>query len=122
MSEEENQLSAEDSEKGLQNMVKQGAFAQVKNTFTESVFLVGFALFLGAPNTVIGILAAIPSITQLLQIPAVLLIDKFKNRRQLNFITQLGNRFGKLTSCHNFNITSADGTPTTACCFSKAMA
>ncbi len=96
MSDTEEELTAEESEVALQNMVKQGAFAQLKNSLTESVFLVGFAIALQAPNVVIGILAAIPFITQLLQIPAVILISKFKSRRKLNILTQLGNRLGVL--------------------------
>jgi len=89
-------LSAEDTEKALSKMVKQGVTVQVKTTFTESVFLVGFALLLQAPNTVIGILAAIPAVTQLLQIPSIYLIEKYRNRRRLNSYTQLGNRIGIL--------------------------
>ena len=77
-------------------MVRQGVTVQVKLTFTEGIFLVGFALLLGAPNTVIGVLAAIPSIAQLLQIPAVYLIGKVGSRRRLNFLTQLGNRLAIL--------------------------
>ncbi len=77
--------------------MKQGITVQVKLTFTESIFLVGFALLLGAPNTVIGILAAIPSMAQLLQIPAVYLITKVGSRRRLNLITQIGNRLAILT-------------------------
>jgi len=92
----ESELTAEETNRALRNMVKQGTTVQVKNTLTESVFLVAFAILLGAPNTVIGILAAIPSVTQLLQLPAVILIEKYKNRRRLNFITQLGNRIGVL--------------------------
>ena len=76
--------------------MRQGITVQVKLTFTEGIFLVGFALLLGAPNTVIGVLAAIPSIAQLLQIPAVYLITKVGSRRRLNFITQLGNRLAIL--------------------------
>jgi MFS family permease len=89
-------LTAEETEKALSKMVKQGITVQVKTTLTESVFLVGFALLLQAPNTIIGILAAIPSVTQLLQIPSILLIEKYRNRRHLNFLTQLGNRLGIL--------------------------
>ena len=89
-------LTAEETDRALSKMVKQGVTAQVKVTLTESVFLVGFALLLHAPNTVIGILAAIPSITQLFQIPSVVLIEKYRNRRRLNIYTQLGNRFGIL--------------------------
>jgi MFS family permease len=92
----ETELTPEETEKALRNMVKQGTAAQIRVTFTESVFLVAFALLLGAPNTVIGILAAIPAVTQFLQMPAVILIEKYKNRRRFNIITQLGNRFGIL--------------------------
>jgi MFS family permease len=90
------ELTPEQTEQALNKMVKQGVTVQVKTTLTESVFLIGFALLLGAPNTVIGILAAIPFATQFLQIPAVILIEKYKNRRKLNFVTQLGNRIGIL--------------------------
>ena len=89
-------LTEEETETALNKMVKQGIAVQVKTTLTESVFLVGFALLFQAPNTVIGILAAIPSITQLLQIPSIILIEKYRNRRRLNFFTQLGNRLGIL--------------------------
>jgi MFS family permease len=89
-------LTSEETEKALDKMVKQGVTVQVKTTFTESVFLVGFALLLQAPNTVIGILAAIPSVTQLLQIPSIFLLEKYRNRRKLNTYTQLGNRLGIL--------------------------
>ncbi|MFX1368184.1 MAG: MFS transporter [Promethearchaeota archaeon] len=92
----ETDLTPEETERALSKMIKQGAAAQIRLTLTESVFLVAFALLLGAPNTVIGILAAIPSATQLLQMPAVILVEKYRNRRRLNFLTQLGNRFGVL--------------------------
>ncbi|MFW9842959.1 MAG: MFS transporter [Candidatus Thorarchaeota archaeon] len=89
-------LTSEETENALNRMIKQGVAVQIKTTLTESVFLVGFALLLQAPNTIIGILAAIPSVTQLLQIPSIVLIEKYRNRRRLNFFTQLGNRFGIL--------------------------
>ena len=40
-------------------------------TFTGSVFLVVYALKLGASNVTIGLLAAIPLLTQLIQIPSI---------------------------------------------------
>lgn len=94
--EPEHVLTSEETDKALSKMVKQGVAVQVKTTFTESVFLVGFALLLNAPNTVIGILAAIPSVTQLLQIPSIFLLEKYRKRRILNSYTQLGNRLGIL--------------------------
>ncbi|MFX0044304.1 MAG: MFS transporter [Candidatus Hermodarchaeota archaeon] len=92
----ETELTTEETDRALSNMVKQGTAVQIKNTLTESVFLVAFAILLGAPNTVIGILAAIPPLTQFLQLPAVILVEKYKNRRRLNFLTQFGNRIGVL--------------------------
>ncbi|MFW9800096.1 MAG: MFS transporter [Candidatus Thorarchaeota archaeon] len=89
-------LTPDETQKALSNMIKQGVSVQVKLTLTESIFLVGFALMLGASNTVIGILAAIPSFAQLLQIPSVYLIKKIGSRRKLNFTTQLGNRLAIL--------------------------
>lgn len=92
MSDDESVLTDEQIEHGLQMMTWQGITSQVRITLTESVFLVGFALALKAPNTLIGVLAAIPFITQLLQIPSVYLIHKAGKRKRFNIVTQLGNR------------------------------
>ncbi len=89
-------LTEEETRRALNQMVKQGIAAQVRLTLTESVFLVAFALLLGASNTVIGVLAAVPAITQLLQIPAVYILDKIGVRKKINLLTQLGNRVGVL--------------------------
>ena len=60
MNSEDGMLTDEQIEHGLQMMTWLGIATQVRLTLTESVFLVGFALALGAPNTLIGVLAAIP--------------------------------------------------------------
>ena len=93
MSSEDGVLTEEQIEHGLQMMTWQGITSQVRITLTESVFLVGFALVLNAPNTLIGILASIPFIAQLLQIPSVYLIHKAGKRKNFNIVTQIGNRF-----------------------------
>lgn len=93
MNPDDDMLTDEQIEHGLQMMTWQGISTQVRLTLTESVFLVGFALALGAPNTLIGILAAIPFIAQLLQIPSVYLIHRAGKRKKYNIITQIGNRF-----------------------------
>ena len=92
MDSEDGMLTDEQVEHGLQMMTWQGIATQVRLTLTESVFLVGFALALGAPNTLIGVLAAIPFIAQLLQIPSVYLIHKAGKRKRFNLTTQIGNR------------------------------
>lgn len=52
-------------------------------TLTGGIFLVAFALALGASNTVIGLLAAIPPLAELIQIPSIWLVDRLQNRRAL---------------------------------------
>jgi hypothetical protein len=54
---------------------------EAMGALTTGVFLVGFAVALGASNFAIGVLAAIPFLAQLLQIPAVVLIERWRPRR-----------------------------------------
>ena len=48
-------------------------------TITGGVFLVTFALKMVASNLVIGLLAAIPPLAQLIQIPSVYLVEKYRS-------------------------------------------
>lgn len=54
---------------------------EAMGALTTGVFLVGFAVALGASNFAIGVLAAVPFLAQLLQIPAVVLIERWRSRR-----------------------------------------
>ncbi|NQW19706.1 MAG: MFS transporter [Chloroflexi bacterium] len=58
-------------------------------SITTSGFLAAYALILGASNFQIGLLASIPFITQPLQIPAILLIEKVGNRKFIALVTWL---------------------------------
>ncbi len=55
--------------------------SEAMGTLTSGVFLAGLAVALDASNFMIGVLAAIPFFVQLLQLPAVLLVEKFGHRR-----------------------------------------
>jgi MFS family permease len=57
--------------------------SEAMGTLTTGVFLVGFAVALGASNAAIGVLAAVPFFVQLLQIPAVLLVERLRARRDI---------------------------------------
>ena len=57
--------------------------SEAMGTLTTGVFLVGFAVALGADNFAIGVLAAVPFFAQLLQIPAVLLVERWRVRRDI---------------------------------------
>jgi MFS family permease len=57
---------------------------EAMGALTTGVFLVGFAVAIGASNFAIGVLAAIPFLAQLLQIPAVALVERWRSRRGIS--------------------------------------
>lgn len=60
-----------------------GLASEAMGTLTTGVFLAGFAVQLGANNFAIGILAAVPFLVQLLQFPAVVLVEHWRDRRSI---------------------------------------
>jgi len=77
-------LTEEEVDQGLRWVTKDGLASQAMVTLTGGVFLVGFALKLGAPNYVIGLLAALPPLADLLQLPAILLVERVRNRKLIS--------------------------------------
>jgi MFS family permease len=57
--------------------------SEAMGTLSTGVFLAGFAVALGADNLAIGVLAAVPFSVQLLQIPATLLVERLRARRDI---------------------------------------
>jgi hypothetical protein len=57
--------------------------SEAMGTLTTGVFLAGFSVALGADNLAIGFLAAVPFFVQLLQIPATLLVERLRVRRDI---------------------------------------
>src|SRR5271165_6655770 len=77
-------LDADLGERRALRLVLYDALAsEAMGTLTTGVFLAGFAVELGAPNLAIGVLAAVPFFVQLLQIPAVLLVERLRARRDI---------------------------------------
>lgn len=68
-------------ERGLRRLMLDASFATIVGTLNSGVVLVAYALYLGATPGVIGLLAAVPFLTQLLQAPAVLLLERIRRRR-----------------------------------------
>jgi len=85
-------LTAEEVEHGLKLVVRDGLATQAMVTLTGGIFLVAFALQLGASNTVIGLLAAIPPLAELLQIPAIYIVDRIRIRRLVVVTASLAAR------------------------------
>jgi MFS family permease len=76
-------LTEDEIESGLRKVIKDGLAAQTMVTLTGGVFIVAFALLLGASNLIIGLVAAIPPLAQLMQIPAIYLVEKYRTRRMI---------------------------------------
>ena len=83
------------SDQRLLRLILYDALAsEAMGTLTTGVFLVGFAVALGAGNFAIGVLAAVPFCVQLLQIPGVLLVERFRGRRAISvWSTSFGRTF-----------------------------
>jgi hypothetical protein len=82
-------LTEEEIQKGLRSVIRDGLTTQTMVTLTGGVFLIGFARKLGASNLMIGLLAAIPPLAQLIQIPSIYLVEKYRLDEQLQCMQQL---------------------------------
>jgi len=76
-------ITPQDLEQGKRALVKDGAWANLVGGLYGGVILVGFALELGATPWHIGLLAALPFLAQLVQLPAISLIERFRQRRKI---------------------------------------
>jgi len=76
-------LTEQELRRGLRQVIKDGMASQAMATLTGGAFLTALALRLGANNAIIGLLAAIPFIAQLTQIPALFLVEWYRRRRTI---------------------------------------
>ena len=83
----EENLTDQQIKAGLKNIIGDGIASQAMGILTGGVFLTAFAIKLGASNMVIGLLAAIGPLSQLIQLPSVVLIEKIRNRRAIVVVT-----------------------------------
>ncbi|MFH1647780.1 MAG: MFS transporter [Chloroflexota bacterium] len=68
---------------GLRWLTLEGAFSLGFFSITTSGFLAAFALALGANNLQIGILASLPFLMQITQLPAIWLVEKIRRRKAI---------------------------------------
>src|SRR3982751_2625778 len=76
-----------DVERGKRALVKDAAWASMVGALYGGVILVGFALELGATPLHIGLLAAIPFLAQVAQLPGIALIEKLGQRRKIAVVS-----------------------------------
>lgn len=69
--------------RGLRAFQADGVCSQVRDSLLTGPLLVGYALLLGASNTAVGALAALGPATQILQLPALALIERWRARKAI---------------------------------------
>lgn len=79
-------------EAGLRRLVYEAGYSSATAALTSGVILTAFALYLGASNLMIGVLASAPFLMQLLQAPAVLLIERLRRRKAIAVISSVIGR------------------------------
>jgi MFS family permease len=67
------------------NSIYDGMFANAFATLTGGVFLTGFALYLGMNDFMIGLMAAMPFMVTVFQLPAAYLSQKTGKRKQIAY-------------------------------------
>lgn len=85
-------LSETQTEFALKYIIMDGVASQAMGILTGGAFLVAFAVILGASNFVIGLMAAIGPLAQLLQLPSIFLVEKIRNRRLIVVVAASFNR------------------------------
>lgn len=85
-------VSEEDGVRGLRLLVIEAAFSGGAAALTTGVILTAFALHLGASNLMIGVLASAPFLAQLLQLPAILLVERVRERKRIAVLTSIAGR------------------------------
>jgi len=80
-------ISEQDVNKGLRWLTWEGTVSLGFSSITTSGFLVAFALALGANNFQIGILAAIPFIMHIVQLPSIWLVEKLRMRKTIAILS-----------------------------------
>src|SRR5688500_8427234 len=76
-----NKLTEKQVQSGLNLIVKEGLAAEAMSTLTGGTFLVAMAILLKATNFQIGLLAALPALTNGFQLLSIWLVKKYRNRR-----------------------------------------
>lgn len=79
-------LTDQEVHSGLRYVIKDGVASQTMGILTGGAFLMAFAIKLGASNFVIGMLAAIGPLSQLIQLPTIFLVERIRNRRLITVV------------------------------------
>jgi len=85
-------LTENQTQSGLNLVVKESVAAEGMITLTGGTFLVAMALHLGASNFQIGLLAALPILTNVFQVLSIWLVQKYNNRKAVTVLASFLSR------------------------------
>lgn len=83
------ELTTDERRRGLKLVIGDGLAAEAMTTLTGGAFLVSLALLLGASNFQIGLLAAMPTFTNIFQLLSIWLVRRYNNRRIISIACSL---------------------------------
>lgn len=75
------EITPRELDRGIRNLLVDAAAGTAIGALNSGVVLLALALHIGASTFAIGVLAAIPLLTQVLQAPTVKLVERFRRRR-----------------------------------------
>lgn len=87
------ELTEQQIQAGLKLVIKDGLATEAMTALTGGAFLVAMALMMGATNFQIGVLAALPTFTNIFQLLSIWLVRKYNNRRAVAVICAFLARF-----------------------------
>lgn len=86
-------LTESQVQSGLKLVTADGLIAEAMVAFTSGTFLVAMALQLGASNFQLGLLAALPTFSNVFQMVSIWLVQRYNNRRAITVISVFLGRF-----------------------------
>ena len=86
-------LSETQVESGLKYVTRDGLFTEAMVAFTGGTFLVAMAMQMGASNFQIGLLAALPTLSNIFQLVSIWLVQRYNNRRAICVISSFSAKF-----------------------------
>lgn len=79
-------LTEADVRKGLKLVIYDGLSTEAMTVLTSGAFLVAMALLMGASNFQIGLLASLPTFTNIFQLLSIWLVRRYNNRRGVSVV------------------------------------
>ncbi|MDX1401104.1 MAG: MFS transporter [Kiloniellales bacterium] len=89
-------------------LLRNGISSQAMETLAAGPFLAACAIYLGASNLTIGLLAAVPHLAQLIQLVGVYLVERFHTRRLIAVLSAIPARFAYVAMIAAMLVPSTD--------------